>query len=726
LNYDDPDYVTKNLQVQKGLTLETVRWAFTSSFTGNWHPLTWISHMLDFQFYGFHAGGHHLTNALLHSANAVLLLLALLQLTNAFWRSAFVAALFAWHPLHVESVAWISERKDVLSTFFWLLALLCYIRYALQSSSQRPESSEATSFWKSRSAIFYGLTLVFFACGLMSKPMVVTLPFILLLLDYWPLGRFRSDTSKSAAATVFVLLKEKLPMLLLSLISAVVTLLTQRGAGAVASVEVLPLAARLQNAAVSYLRYLGKTVYPADLAVFYPYPSWWPIWLVIISSIFLIAASMIAIRSRRTRPHLAVGWFWFLGMLLPVIGLVQAGMQSMANRYTYVALTGIFIAMTWEIHDRMVVKSKRLVLGVVSAIALIACGWVTGTQLQNWRDSGTLFSYAIQSTTDNLIACNNLGSYLLTQERYLEAIPYFQQALQSKPRDKGALNLLGVALFKSGSNAQAVACFRKSLAQGESAEPHNNLGNMLALEGKLEEASREYQLALTQKPDYPEAHNNLANALALQGKRREAIDQYSEAVRLDPRYAEAEQNLGKALLAEGEVERSIEHLNKAIRLKPDYGEAYYNLGRALARAGTIPEAIEQFQTVLKLLPDQTDALRELALARASKGDFQIASTLLRRAIAALPDEPSLLNDLGIALAMQGKLDEAETYYAKALAISPGFAEAHFNYGNILLDQGRVQAAREHYLLALEYKPGYSEAQDQLRRLTNAPAAKKVN
>jgi hypothetical protein len=434
VNYDDLEYVTQNGHVQAGLMWESVAWALSSTQASNWHPLTWLSHMLDCQLYGLKAGGHHLTNLLLHAVNTLLLFLVLRQMTGATWRSAFVAALFGLHPLHVESVAWVAERKDVSSTLFWMLTLWTYALYVargegggargeggasnLRSAQHATQITRPSSGLTQSATLHYSLALVCFALGLMAKPMLVTLPFVLLLLDYWPLGRLQRSTSNAQLPMIRRLIYEKLPFFALALASSLVTFVVQRKGGAVSSLTTLSVGARIANAAVSYARYLGKTFWPDNLSVLYPHPGHWLVWQVAGAGLLLAGGTAGALALRRRRPYLPVGWLWYVGTLVPVIGLVQVGIQSMADRYMYVPAIGVFIMLAWGLWDLTAGwRGQRVALATGGAVALACCGAVTRSQVGYWTNSETLFRRAVQVTKKNYLAYNNLGYYLSGQGR---------------------------------------------------------------------------------------------------------------------------------------------------------------------------------------------------------------------------------------------------------------------------------------------------------------------
>ena len=589
ISLDDPEYVTENRQVQNGVTLNGVIWAFTTTHVANWHPLTWLSHMLDYQLYGLNPKGHHLTNVFLHLLNTLLLFFILQRMTGALWRSGFVAALFALHPLHVESVAWVAERKDVLSTLFWLLTMWGYIWYV-----ERPRLSR------------YLLTLLAFTLGLMTKPMLVTLPCVLLLLDYWPLKRFQlsqsggdiletAGTSEDQGASFLRLLLEKTPFLALSAISSMVTFLVQKSGGAVSAFDVYPVKIRIANALVSYFSYIGQMVWPRGLAVFYPHPGTsLPLWHAVGAGFLLVCISIAVVRAARRHPYLAVGWLWYLGTLVPVIGLVQVGAQAMADRYTYVPLVGLFVMIAWSIPDFLAANHYRkivlsLAVGTV-LLALTVCSWL---QVQNWKNNLALFKHALNVTENNYVAHDSLGNALAQQGKVEEAIDHYYQALKIKPN---------------------------------SANFHNNLGVALLEKRRVKEAMSHYAVALRLNANYAETYNNFGVAWFTVGKFDEAIAQYREALRLDPNFAKAHNNLGNVLVEKGRFDEAILHYSKALELKALYPEAYNNLGVALARQGKLNEAIVQFEEALRLKPDYTQASANLELALSMVGNVEESSS----------------------------------------------------------------------------------------------------
>jgi Flp pilus assembly protein TadD len=533
VDYDDPNYVTENPIVQAGLTWTGVKWAFTTLDASNWHPLTWLSHMLDCQLFGLNAGRHHLVNVLLHATNAVLLLLLLLRMTGAFWQSAFIAALFAWHPLHVESVAWVAERKDVLSTFFGLLTLMAYLRYAQKrgQGTGHGESAKAVT-------ISYSLALLFFALGLMAKPMLVTLPFVFLLLDYWPLQRVPDFELRISHGARLVL--EKWPFFALAAASCVVTFVAQQRGEAVAPLEAYPLSSRIENAAVAYVKYLFNSVYPVNLAVIYPLPKEIPLVQVAGAIIVLATISWLIWRARRQRPYLLTGWLWFLGMLVPVVGLVQVGSQAMADRYTYLPLTGVFMVAILGMGDWAVrLRLKSTILILVAFFVLAGCLFATARQLRFWRDGETLFKRALAVTKDNPVAHYTLGNDLLQRGQVEEAMAQFQKALEIKPNYTEAHDNIGIAFLQKGQADQAVVHFQKALEiQPRNSGAQNNLAWVLATApnaslrngGKaVELAQQANQLSGGQNPAII---GTLAAAYAEAGRFPEAVTTAQKALQL--------------------------------------------------------------------------------------------------------------------------------------------------------------------------------------------------
>ena len=493
VNYDDPRYVYQNTRITGGIDFANVAWAFSHIHSENWHPLTTITHMLDCQLHGLNAGGHHFTNVLLHGLAVVLLFVALERMTGALWRSAFVSAVFAVHPLHVESVAWIAERKDVLSAFFLMLTLLAYLHYTRAPSIGRY------------------LTVAFVvALGLMSKPMLVTLPLVLLLLDYWPLGRFEAHRS-NIGRQVLQLILEKIPLIALSAVSSIVTFLAQRGA--IGWTEQLPVSARISNALVAYVIYIRQMFWPARLAVFYPHPeNRLPVLEISLAFIVLVGITAAAFVFRKKAPYFMTGWLWYLGMLVPVIGLVQVGWQGHADRYTYLPQIGLYVAVTWAVTDlTRSWRFQRMALGVAALIVVGVLSWRGWLQTSYWRDSETLFTHALAVTSNNDVALNNLGIIFLEKGQLDDAISKLQAAIDLRPENAPAHDNLAKALLKKGQVAEAMVHYRKFLEiEPENIEARNTLGTALIQQGHLKEAIDQWQDALALQPNNGNAASNLA------------------------------------------------------------------------------------------------------------------------------------------------------------------------------------------------------------------------
>jgi tetratricopeptide (TPR) repeat protein len=647
VGYDDQSYVVLNPRVTNGLTLDGIQWAFTHAHATNWHPLTTISHMLDCQLYGLEPWGHHLTNILFQAAAAILLFFALRDLTGNLWPSALAAAIFAVHPLRVESVAWVSERKDVLSGVFFMLILGVYARYARGNS--------ARSLW-------YITVLILLALGLMCKPTLVTVPFVLLLLDYWPLGRSQSSPSLGRGITKETwsrLIFEKLPLFVLSATSCVATLLAQKQA-LDASLKP-PFGERVGNALVSYVIYLGQMIWPARLAVLYPYPEGHlKVAPVILALLLLLVISVAFFLWRKRYPFLLVGWLWYLGMLVPMIGIIQVGSQVRADRYTYLPQIGLYILCAWGAME-LVHRWHRGRIILAAAGLLIITALITRCYFQTsyWRDTETLWRHAIATTASNYIAHNNLAQFLSQSGRYDEAIAESREALKIKPDLPAAHNNLGVALIQS--------------KQG---------GGTALGQNSIDEAIGHYRAALQFKPDFKQARSNLGNALLQKGQIDEAIAQFRKALEVDAQYAQAEFSLGKAFWQKREINEAIAHYQRAVEISPDYAEARHNLGNAFVSKGKYSEAIANYQAAVHIRPDYFEAHY----------------------------------DLGCVLATVGNTSEALNEFNEALRVNGDSAKLHCTLGSLLGHMGHREEAVAHLTEALRLKPDYKDAKQQLGEL----------
>jgi len=662
LNYDDPDYVTQNPVVQAGLSWTGIKWAFTTTAANNWHPLTWLSLMLDCQLFGVNAGAEHLVNVFFHAINTALLFLLLLRMTNAFWQSAFVAALFAWHPLHVESVAWVAERKDVLSAFFGLLALLAYVGYVQKrpgGESRESKAGTAMSAPDSRRSTFdYFLALFFFACGLMAKPMLVTLPFVFLLLDYWPLRRVPDFELRWSRWSRLV--REKWPFFLLSAASCIVTLIAQQRG--VAPLEGDSLHSRIGNAAVAYVRYLFKTVYPVDLAVLYPLPKTTPWEQVAGAMVALAAISLLVWWARRKRPYLLTGWLWYLGMLVPVIGLVQVGSQALADRYTYLPLIGVFLGVTFGLAAR--VRSRIAILIPLTFLVLGGCLLTNMRQLRYWQNSEALFTHTISVTKDNCIAYNNLGDALDSEGYPQKAIEYYREALRLEPHYVAVLNNLAVDLAGTGHTQEAIQHFEAALHLNPDAPGiHYNLGLVLSKNGQVEKAIAQFRMALRLQPDFADARDHLGDALL---------------------------RSGYALFQNGQIPQAIAPLQEGLQIHPDHVMGRNYLGFAFLRQGQAGPAVANFQNVLELQPENVDASEYLAWVLATCPDASIRNGTRAVELAQRANQlsggsnPAILATLAAAQAEVGHFPDAMTTAQKALALAT--AQTNAAVVNALKDQ----------------------------------------
>jgi tetratricopeptide (TPR) repeat protein len=553
INFDDPIYVTENPQVRTGLTWDGVAWAFTTFHDSNWFPLTWLSHMFDVQLFGLDSRWHHLINVLLHAFSTLVLFVVLRRVTGARWPSAFVALIFGIHPLHVESVAWIAERKDVLSALFWMLTMWAYAAYVERSTKPR-----------------YLLTLGVFGLGLMSKPMLVTLPLVLLLLDLWPLGRG-------------LRIIEKVPFFVASLASSIVAYVAHQRGGAVATFEVISLATRVENALVTYVVYIVKTLWPTHLAIFYPYPLQSLVVPASLSALALVVITLLVVLACKRRPYLAVGWFWYIVTLAPVIGIIQTGSQARADRYTYIPMIGLTIALVWGTADLLKPWPRaQAALAGAAALGLLALTWF---QVATWRDDTTLYRHAIAVVPGNYIAYYNLASALEAQGQTDEAITQLREAVHARP-------------YYVPARAE--------------------LGQLLASQGHTAQALQELQAAVRLRPDDPDAHYRLGSVLGSLGRANDAAVQFAETVRLQPNNPDAHYNLALALAQQDRLPDAAREFAATIGLRPNDADAHYNLGISLARLGQLDASIEQFNETLRIRPDYSPARQALAQAASMK------------------------------------------------------------------------------------------------------------
>jgi Flp pilus assembly protein TadD len=615
-------YVVDNPHIQDGISLETIKWAFTSNYAGNWHPLTWLSHTLDWQLFGNNAGGHHIVNLIFHIANTLILFIVLKQMTVALWQSAFVAALFALHPLHVESVAWVSERKDVLSTFFLFLTMWAYLKYV-----RKPK------IWRYLPIVFL------FALGLMAKPMLVTLPFVLLLLDYWPLERFGKQK-------FLYLVLEKVPLFALSAASSVVTFFVQRSNEAVVSLEAFSLKYRIFNAVVSYAGYIQKMVWPSRLAVFYPHSyQRISVLLTIISAAILLVITFFVIRYAKRYKYLLFGWFWYVGTLVPVIGIVQVGSQAMANRYTYITLTGLFVIVAWGTAETLKKwKYKKIVLTLSAVPIILILSICTYKQVGYWKNSLTLFQYALDVTEDNHIAHLHLAIALCKQNRLDAGVSEYKKYLQMRPDD---------------------------------ADVRSDLGMILNQLGRFDEAVHEYKKYLQIKPNNPNVLNDIGVALSQQGKFEEAIEYLSKSLEIKPDFSPAHTNLGYILMLQRRYDEAEIHLAEAVRLEPDTALPHHYLGQIYSQKRKIDKAVQHFEQAIRIKNDWYEPINELAWYLAVSNNAEIrksdrAVELAKRACELTNySVAEILDTLAAAYAAAGEFDKAVETAEKAIELCRG-------------------------------------------------------
>jgi protein O-mannosyl-transferase len=746
INYDDPAYVSENPHVNIGLTWEGISWAFGRLHGERtyWHPLTWISHMVDCQVFGLKPAGHHLVNVLFHMLNTVLVFLVFLRMTGAFWRCAVLAGLFALHPLQVDTVAWVAERKNLLSTLFGLLAIWAYAAYVGKSEVQSPKSkaqgtkSVAHGQWSGVLGLssilplpfsrYYFLSLLLFALGLMCKPVLVTLPFVLLLLDYWPLRRLSFPTLQRPPAPprhalphstqlLLGVVLEKLPFFVLSAVTSAITILAHRGLGMLDPGSLPPLGFRLENALVSYARYLGNALWPSKLAVFYPLPAAWPLWTVAVSGVLLLAVTTLAIGTVRTRPYLFVGWFWFAGVLVPSIGLIQVGAQALADRFAYLPLVGLLLGLVWTVAEWSSGLPHRSRVVSFGAIALLLlCAGLARTQVAHWQNTETLFRHALVVTEGNFLAHGKLGEALAGSGRLREAeaefgeaikfnqgyfpvmvslatqlrakgnseaaLSLFNQAVRLRPHDATAHYNLAIALGDQQRTREAFAQYIEALRLNPNLAPaHNNLASLLLGQGKTADALPHALTALRLSPDFPQAHVNAGNALFLQEKFAEAEAHYAAAAKLDSGNAEARLNLGKALVNQDKLEEAEPHLEEAARMQPGNAEPHQILAAIYSKSKRTREAAKEYAAALGLDPNWAEGLNNLAwiLAThtnaASRDGAQAVQLAMRACNLTGSTNAVFLETLAAAYAEAGMFAEAVSYQQMAcdLATSQGLA-----------------------------------------------------
>jgi tetratricopeptide (TPR) repeat protein len=688
ISYDDPVYVTENPHIRPGLTREGLVWAFARLHGEDtyWHPLTWVSHMTDCQLFGLEPMGHHIMNLVVHALNAVILFFLLRRMTGAFWRCAVAAALFALHPIQVDTVAWVAERKNLLSALFWLLTLWAYSNYA------RPSPASALRARRLPRWSWYAITLILFALGLMCKPVLVTLPFVMLLLDYWPLRRFQQAAGAQPQQGFLRLFTEKAPFLLLAATSSVATIVAHQRLGMLQESVTPSLVLRIQNALVSYVRYLGKFFWPTDLAVYYPYPESWPLLRVAVSGILLLLVTLVVISQFRKRPYLVVGWLWFVGALVPFIGLVHAGMQSMADRFAYVPLVGFLIAIVWLACD--FAFSQRLwrpALALAAVVAILAGIASTRSQIACWKSSETLFEHAIKVTDKNDIAHYALGLALERKGRRSEAIQHYREAIRITPTYTDPIESLGCALAAEDDFDGAIAQFRTALQLSPtSLRAHFHLGLALASKGECAEALDHYERVLVLWPDRPEVVENYASALSKVGRTDEAIDHYTRLLLKHPDLWTIRSRLALCLANKGQLDEAAAHFASAIETGEKAGTnpqllaaAHHQLASILAMRQQPEQALVHWKEAARLDPAWPEPLNNAAWVLATHPNATLrngpeALSLAQRAAELTASTDSrILDTLACAFAENGRFEEAisTAVQAQALATRLGLTNA---------------------------------------------------
>jgi tetratricopeptide (TPR) repeat protein len=618
ISIDDSGYVYENAVVTKGLSWDAIKWAFVTFSQANWHPLTWLSYLTDTTFFGARPGAYHLVNVIFHAANSILLYVVLKELTGSTWRSALVAALFAFHPTHVESVAWIAERKDVLSTFFWFLTTYFYVRYVRAKNDPAQDGETA----KSGRRMFYLQMCVAFVLGLLAKPMLVTLPFTLLLLDYWPLPRIE----KLSGANIWRLVKEKLPLFLLSAVSSVITVMAQKAGGAVVALEQLPFYARLVNAVIAYAKYTAMMFYPANLGVIYPFDRELSVPQVAVSILVIVLISIYSIVEIKRKKYLFVGWFWFIGTLIPVIGLVQVGLQSLADRYTYIPFIGLSIAVVWLTAELLKGLDKRI-LAAAGCAVIVLFGWLAFKQTARWKDSESLYLHTIAVTKNNGFIEQNLCLHYTNQNRLEEAEAQCKNAAEHNPSYFNTYKQLGVINFKRGNFSEAAKQFLYAIQlKPDDSGTFSDLAKALLLQGKLDEAAQMTEEMALASPDPPpivkeilyQNYDSLGLSYSAKSDFEKAAFYFEKALAIKEDNTDVRSNLGFMLYRAGKKEEGVAQIGESIKRDPAKPELYNMLGTVLADQGKKDEAIKQFEKALELKPDFTPAKNNLVKVQSRK------------------------------------------------------------------------------------------------------------
>ena len=695
VNYDDGLYVTDNLVVQDGLSWANVVWAFTTERAMYMHPLTWMSHMLDCNLYGLHPWGHHLTNLVFHTLNSILLFLVLARMTRRAWPSALAVALFAVHPLHVESVAWVAERKDVLSMFFWTGGLAAYVWHRQRPSLPR-----------------YLATAAMFLLGFLCKPMVVTFPFVLLLLDYWPLGQVDYAAPLGTMGRQLLrLAAAKTPLFLLTAAMCVVTMVMQMRGNNLSFMARVPFMDRCANAVVVYVLYLVKTVWPSGLAVYYPHPITRPAWQVAGAALVLIAVTAVCLREMRRRPYLIIGWLWYLGTLLPVIELVQAGTFSHADRYTYIPLIGVFIMVAWSLNELLESgRVSRLLVTTSAALAVAALSVAAILQVGYWKNAETLCRRDLAVTADNPMAHNLLGGALYLDKRFDEAYNQFQCSLRLDPRNSEALQRIAVIYCEQGRYEEALAKDREALAINPGYDlARNHLKFALKKQGKLDAPMAEYDTLSKKTSKTVDDYCRLGALAMTLGEPNEAFDAFAEAMKMEPNGKKVPLSVADVLVGEKKYDDALGYYGKALRAEPHDAQILYNMGVVLSSLKRPADAAEKYNEALRWNPDFAPAHNNLGSLLANAQRLDEAVEHYRKAIALDPSYAQAQVNLAGLLAFQGKTDEAVGLYEQAIKKTPDSLSARLNLARLLIQNHRSVEAETHLKKALEIDPNNADA-----------------
>jgi tetratricopeptide (TPR) repeat protein len=659
--FDDHEYAAENSHVKAGLTIEGFKWAFSTLYAQFWHPLTWLSLMMDAQLFGAAPGGYLFTNLLLHIVNSLLLFIFFNRATKSVWQSGLVAALFALHPIHVESVAWIAQRKDVLSGFFWMLTMLAYLSFA-----ERPGLKT------------YLAVLLFLIFSLMAKSMSVTLPFVLLLMDYWPLGRLRYEASAKTFLLAFLCrLREKVPLIVVSAAASVLTYVAQQSDGYIKSLAAVSLADRFSNVLISYVAYLLKMVWPFKLACFYPFPDSFSLWRIGGALLLLLLITGLAVRSARSYPFMIVGWLWYLGTLVPVIGLVKIGVFSMADRYSYIPLIGIFFALIWGIPQLLAgINYRKAVMACLAMLTLAICLLTARNQVRFWQDGFSLFTHAQKVTSDNWFAHFALGRDLLRQEKFDAAAEQFFETLRLKPNYIPTYTNLGFTYGRQNKIPEAITYMSEAERMNPNlVEVHESLGILYEQQGDSDKANGHFNKVLEIEPENAAAHKYLGNLMAAKGELEAAIDHYAESLRIQPGDARVHYNLGLALENQDKNEKATEQYLAALKIEPDNADAHYNLANVMVKQNKWDDAAEHYQKALALKPDLFQARFNLAFVYASKKEYDRSIAILVQTAKLQPDNPGIYYNVAGLYAMQNK--KAESIQWLDSAFQKGYKNCRF-------------------------------------------------